>query len=376
MGDQQGVAPTSRLSRLLGYLEVDPQNRSLLSDAAECALAENEPAIARDLLDRCAGLSALAPREVNLAGLAALSLQDFSKAAAMFERAMEGAPGDASLRFNLAWSRAQLKQFDAASALLDEATVNELPQAAMLQIQIWHQQGQFAEAFERVKVHLGRHPDHPGLLAAASVLALDVEDPAFAAACAHRAGDQPDAMTTLGALALSQDRNVEALDLFGRALEANAHIPRAWVGRGLTRLLIGEHQQAVADIRHGAEMFGDHSGSWIAAGWASVIAGDVESARECFEKALAIDHNFSEPHGSLAVVALLTGDHATARQMTRTALRLDPHSFSGALAQALLLSGEGKPDAARKLIDRALNTPIDSNGRTIAQSLVRYGLSA
>ena len=122
-------------------------------------------------------------------------------------------------------------------------------------------------------------------------------------------------------------------------------------------------------------MFAEHVGSWIAAGWAHVIKGDLEAGRRCFEKALALDHNFSESHGSLGVIAILENRFDDARPLAATALRLDKQSFSGALAHALLLQSQNKPDLARKIIDRALNTPIDASGKTIAQAMARQALS-
>jgi Flp pilus assembly protein TadD len=75
------------------------------------------------------------------------------------------------------------------------------------------------------------------------------------------------------------------------------------------------------------------------------------------------------------VLDLMEGRVEEARREAQTARRLNAQSFSAALAQAMLLSSGGRADQARVIIDRALHTPLDASGRTIAHSLARYGLS-
>lgn len=369
-------AEAVRLARLLSYLESDPANAALLSDAADAAYAARDIECSASLLERLAAVAPLSARDSALKGLIAMRAQRFEEAASVFQELHETGPADPSLRFNLAWSRAMLKDFEPSLALLDEATTSALPQAAMLEVQLLHELGRFEEAEAAARAHVGRHPDHEGLLAAVSVLALDIEDTELAADCAARAGAHPDALTTLGTLALGEDRDADAQALFDRALETNTSSPRAWVGKGLAELASGDHARAAEHIEHGARLFDDHIGSWIAAGWAYLVAGNVPEARRCFQRALSLDPNFGESQGSLAVIALMEGDIQTAERLTEIALRLDRQSFAAALAKSLLLEARGQPEVARKVIERALNTPIGPQGRTIAQSLAKRGLFA
>lgn len=364
---------SKRLSGLLQYLDQDPANVTLLTEVAETALAENRPDIARSVLTRGAGGEPRSSELMNLAGLAAMRENDFACAASIYESLLQTNTSDASVRFNLAWSWAMQRNLKGALALLDEQTTTTLPQAAMLHLQILHDQGEFDHAAEIAQSHLARHPDHNGLLAAVSVLALDIEDVGLARRCAERAGSHPDAMITLGILALGE-QDAQAADYFRAALERNSRAPRAWVGQGLALLSRGAHADAARDLQHGAELFAEHTGSWIAAGWAHLLASNLSASRTAFETALQLDHNFSEGHGSLAVVSLLEGQMEDARRQTDTALRLDPASFSGTLARALLLERGGKEQAARTIIERALHQPIDGSGRTIAMALARYAL--
>jgi tetratricopeptide (TPR) repeat protein len=364
----------SRLATLLALLESDAENVALLSDAAEVAIAERKPEIARALLERHEAIQPLSPSQINLLGLAAMQAKDFEDAAKKFRSLAEAGVDDPAVRFNLAWSLAMLKDFPGAAELLGEEVTAGLPEAAMLRVQLLHQQELLDEAASEARTLIGLHPDHEGLLAAVSVLALDIDDEALALTCASKAGDHPDAMSTLGMLALGDDRATEARDMFDRVLATSEAKPRAWVGRGLSKLLTGEAAAAPQDIDRGAEMFGDHLGSWIAAGWAHVINHDFSTARARFETALEIDPTFAETHGSLAVMDLLENDVSNAQARCETALRLDPACYSGALAKSLLAARSGNEDTARRIFELALNTPIGEGNRTIAQSLTRLGL--
>lgn len=370
----QSAALASRLDRLMPLLDADAGNLSLLSDAAETALSERRPEMAVELLGRYADIAPLPEKEINLSGLAAMQLKDFGKAAASFEQLVEGGATDSAVRFNLAWARAMQKDFDGALNMLDEEVAHALPQAAMLKVQILHDRGEFEAAAERGREYIEIHPNYAGLMAAVSVLALDVEDAELAARCAAKAGDHPDALATLGTLALGEERATEALSMFDRALDRNQQVPRAWVGRGLAKLLSGEANTAPADIDRGAEMFGDHLGSWIAAGWAHFVNRDLAESRARFETALDIDPNFAETHGSLAVLDILEGRPEQAKQRTEIALRLDRQCYSAALARALLAAGAGDQASARRIFDLAVNTPVDGQGRTIAQALAKLGM--
>ncbi|MEA3064582.1 MAG: hypothetical protein QOJ27_1028 [Sphingomonadales bacterium] len=372
--DAAQAAPPSRLERLLPLLDADPANLALLADAADTALAERQPELASELLDRYAAIEPLPPRECNLAGLAALQTKQYDRAAEMFGRLVDGGVDDQGVRFNLAWASAMNKDFDRALEIVDNDLARALPQAAMLQVQILHDRGQFDEAAERAREYVEIHPSYPPLMAAVSVLALDVEDADLAAACAAKGGEHPDALATLGTLALGEERATEALDLFDRALERNQQVPRAWVGRGLARLLTGSTPEAAADIDRGAEMFGDHLGSWIAAGWAHFVNKDMAAARARFETALALDDTFAETHGSLAVLDLLEGNAEGARERSEIALRLDRQCYSAALARSLLAAGAGDQATAKRIYETAVNAPIDGSGRTIGQALAKLGM--
>lgn len=367
-----GLSETrEKLERLQGYLAQDPHNPVLLRDVAETAMAAGDFVAARTALALLEETGQAGPGDRNLHALALMRGGQAAEAAAAFAQLLAEQPGDPALRFNRAWATALTGDHAGARAMLDDDLTAALPQAAQLEVQLMHQAGEFDAAAERARAHLARHPAYPPLLAAVSVLALDVEDEELARACAEGADGHPDALTTLGTLTLGDMEADRAQALFEQALAVNAQSPRAWIGLGLAHMARGQGAEAAPLLDKGAAMFGDHLGSWIAAGWAYLLAGDQETARARFDHARQIDPTFAESHGSLAVMDVLAGDVESARRGMDVALRLDRESFAAAFARLLLASAAGDTTKAQRIADIALNQPLDAKGRTIAAVLAR-----
>ncbi|OQW70373.1 MAG: hypothetical protein BVN33_17510 [Proteobacteria bacterium ST_bin13] len=372
MIEETSILP-GRFEQLKAFLQSDPDNLALIADAANAAFTEGRFDEANALLAHHEAVAPLPPREQHLAGMTAMRLLNWPGATVRFERLLAEGADVPAVRFNLAWSLAMDKRSADALELLDEATSAALPQAAQLEVSLRHELGDLERAEDRARALILLHPEHRGLNAAVSVLAIDIEDVELAAATAATAGDHPDALVTRGTLTLGDDDPDRAADLFDAALARNPTSPRALVGRGLARLLNGDQTEAAREIDRGAEIFGTHLGSWIAAGWAHVIAGDRDIARTRFERAVEIDDSFGEAQGSLAVIELLEGNIEQARYRTEIALRLDRQGFAGAFASMLLADAEGDAERARRIFEIALKTPI-GNGRSLAQSMARMGM--
>lgn len=366
----------TRLVRLRSYLASDPDNIGLLSDAAEAALEARLFEDVRALLERRNSLVEAGARERSMLGLALMGQQLFEEAIGIFEPLVDANPNDASLRFNLAWSLAQVNASEQALDHLTPEVTSSLAQAAMLEVQLLHKAERIDEALEKARQAIERHPDYGPLLAITSVVAIDGYDRELAAQTASRAGDHPDALITLGLLALDEENASDAENHFSRVLSRWPDAPRALLGRGLSRMAGGDTASALADLERSAALFDTHIGTWLAAGWARLVMNDLEGARQHFERALAIDPAFGETQGSLAVLCVLEGDTKEAETFAQKASRLDRQSFSAALAHALLANAKGKPEIARALIERAFHTPLDSSGKTLTQSLTRFGLLA
>ena len=357
------MAEKNQLDRLLGYLAADPGNPALLIEAIETALAVPALDVAERLIAQLGDLRPGSFEAGFFAATLAMNRRDFARAAELLgPLVVSGAPPNA--RFNLAWSKAMIGEKPQALELLDPETTGEIATAAMLRTQLLHEAGEFETAIEFGKEALERFPDDAGLNSAMATLALDLEDGELARACAARGGEHPEALAAIGVLDLQDGDPGKARVQFDRSIAIREHNPRAWVGRGLTKLVEHDPAGAASDIDRGAQQFGDHIGSWIAAGWAHYLGGNLDAAAQRFERAYAIDPNFAESHGSLAVIDAARGNRESAQLRMATAFRLDRQCFSAVLAKIMLEAGD--PAAAQALIEKAFNTPLGESGMTVA----------
>lgn len=366
MSDVDVMERNPRLDRLLSYLQQDPHNDSLRADAVSAAIDGQSYDIAAELLEEVQTAALL-----NLKGILALQQARFDDAAELFAQ-LHATENNPALRFNLAWAKAMLGDFTVSNALLDEDAIAVSPRAAALKIEAMHHLDLHEEGLSLGRSLAEHYPDNQALMGALATLAMDAGDMALAGEYAARAGDNPEGLAARGMLMLDTDQANEALSVFERALAQKPSNARATIGMGLALLNGGENSSAAQSLERGAELFGDHLGSWIAAGWAHFTAGDQKQARSCFERARSIDDTFAESHGALAVLDIIDGNIDQAEQGAKVALRLDKASLGGALAQSMLLDTQGKADAAKKIRQRALSAPITPDGKTIADALARF----
>jgi len=371
MSSDSKVPQSSRLERLLGFLAQDPHNPNLLSDAAVAAFDAEDFSRAADLLERHAALRPLPAPLVNLKGLIALAETRFDDAIGIFEQ-LRCADDCPALRFNIAWAKARLSDYEGALAMLDDATVAASPRGPSLKIHVLHHLDRYEDALACGEQLAQRFPNDEALMGALATLAIDAERVDLARRYGERAGGNAEGRAALGFLVLGEQDTQGAARLFEEAIQSQPGNPRAWIGKGLGLLADGNTPAAVDAIDRGAELFHDHIGSWIASGWAHFVNGERGRARRSFERALTIDPNFSESHGGLAVLDVLEGNLAAAKRESQIALRLDPKSLGGALSASLLLEQGGKGEAAQKIRDLALQSPIGPGGKTLAQALAKF----
>jgi tetratricopeptide (TPR) repeat protein len=365
--------PSDRLKRMLGFLERDPNNLALIGDAASTAFDERAFDIASELLARHARLRSLPPALMNLKGLLDIAQSNYSEAATTFETLRAQGHDDAAVKFNLAWAKAMAGAYEEAAELLDGEVLTASPRAPALMIRMLHHLERYDDALAKGEELAKVYPGNQALMGALATLAMDAEKPELARAYAERAGDNPEGRAALGFLTLGEHDTDKALEMFSQVSEVQPGNPRAWVGKGLALLVSGDTAAATEALDRGAELFKDHLGSWIASGWVHFVQKDYKGARASFERAMAIDPNFSETHGGLAVLDIVAGNVDSARKRTETALRLDKMSFGGALAKSMLLERSGHGKAAQKVFEAGLNTPVGIKGETIAQAIAAFG---
>jgi tetratricopeptide (TPR) repeat protein len=367
------VPDQGRTAQLIGFLEHDPENMHLLCDAVAAAFDEGQGEIARGLIARLARLGPVPAGILNLEGLAALAGGRHEEAIDCFRRSVEEGAAAPEVRLNLAWALTYAGRHEEALSLLVDEVLGLGASPAGLRIRLLHHLDRLEEAMAEGARFAELHPGDSHLMGTLAAAALDADMPDLARAYAARAGSHHDALSTMGLLLLDEDRLSESAALFDRVLVSDAANPRALLGKGLERLARGEPGDAAALLDRAAAGFGDHLGSWIAAGWAYFIAGDLGAAQARFAHALSIDDGFAETHGGLAVIDIAQGRIEDGRRRAEVALRLDRESFGAALATLMLREREGDAKGAERIRQRALKAPVGIGGKTLADALAARG---
>lgn len=348
-----------RLRTLLSYHAADPGNAQLALDIADQALAVGEPAIVTSLFH--GSLDGLGDAQLDRLGHAHLELEQAEDATRAFETLMARGVDHPTVIANLAFAHLQMGATAEALSLLSDDVVSSDARAARIKVAALHDSGQLDEARAIAGQAMEDHPGDVPLHAAIAVLAVDLDDRALALRAAQQAGDHPDAITTLRTLALEKQDFAEATALFDRVLAQHDEAPRALLGRGLARMLAQDARGAAADLDHAARLFDDHSGSWTGAGWAHLMAGDLEAARQRFERALASALG-DEPDAAaaLSVVDALEGRVSEAKARIAALRQGGQEDDALAAAEALIDAAVGDPAAARALLERTASGALPS----------------
>jgi len=376
------MSPASDLSDTLAryerFLAADPDNTDLLRQASDLALRTGDPAQARLHLERARSLAPDDPALLAQLGLMELSQNNPAAANAIHQELLERGLDAPALRHNLAYGLSLVGRFAEAAEVLRDAAAMEsaVPGITSLRIRALHFEGQVEQAIEEARQHLETHADDAQVLGQLSTLLIDRGDyegaRAAAAAAESVAPGHPDALVTLGSLALAEQEDGEAERVFAQAVAGNPRSGRGWAGRGMAALLR-------RDLGMAEQMFGEalrnmpgHIGTWHALAWTQICNKDPAAAQASLERSMELDRNFSETFGGLAVVALMRGQLGEARELIRRALGLNPQSISGRFAQSLLMQARNRPEVARKIMDGILSAAVLPFGKTIGQAIVQY----
>lgn len=359
-------APTdqpSRLDRLLRYIESDSTNLALRNDAIREACNVGQWKIARALIER--GLRAHPQNAALLAslGFVELQAQRYIEAERALAAALARGVEAPEVRFNLAFCRFTLRDYAAALELLADAVVAlVLPGALLLRARCLHHLDRPLEAIADCKAYLelsSEDADAKGLL---SLLLYEKrslkEARALSEAALRQNTTQLEALLTRGAFATDERDYGTAASTYLTLVETHPLCGRGWLGLALVDLLRMRIDSARRCIGLAAGAMPGNIGSLHVLAWIEVVCGNLTEARAAFVRALAIDRNFAETHGGLAVVAVLEDDAAAAAACIKRALRLQPECLSARYADVLALSKAGKQEAAQTAFEALMSTRI------------------
>ncbi len=357
-----------RLDRLEGFLREDPANNALLIDAFETALSCGEWDRAQFHLQHGQTL-----RDDPLAwrlreGDFWLAQQRYDEAQEVLE-ALAQTPSPPSgfsevLLHNLAFIELRRGRYAACISRLAPELESQAgaergsgegtqPHAATRALQqLWlralHHDGQIDRAMTWARQAEQQHSLDVQAAGIASLIAVDASDFASAqrwstASLNEGAPAQHpvESLVTQASIALAARDADRAAQFVDAALQRQPGDGRAWSTRGFAALLANDLAAAHGAFLKAVSAMPRHIGTWHGMGWTQILRGDLDAARGSFDTALALDRNFAESHGGLAVVLAMQSQRHAAEEHAALALRLDKANVSGRYAQALL-SGEVK----------------------------------
>ncbi|HYD79902.1 MAG TPA: tetratricopeptide repeat protein [Paucimonas sp.] len=336
-----------RIVRLNAYLEQDPLNPHLLSEMIDLHVRVGDLGVARAVADKAV---AAYPDDVHFqCQLANVMIEEgnLDQAEAMLGSVLDHADRDPGIVYNLAFVHFVKRRFDEVLRLFAQHpdALERHTQARMLQANSLHHLGKTADALDAVKKRLEAAPNDYAAMGMAGLLEFDLENPAQAERWARSAlAGEPDnlaALVALGSVALFTDDFAQAQELFEHAISVKSNDGRSWFGLALANMSASKLREALPAFNNAAEYLPAYANVRLSQGWCALLLGDISAAESSFRRALEIDRNFAECHGSLAVSLVLQQRRQEAGHEIELALRLDSTCLSARYAEALA-SGEIK----------------------------------
>ncbi|MGE1005004.1 tetratricopeptide repeat protein [Ralstonia pseudosolanacearum] len=362
-----------RLERLQGYLEADPENDRLRAEVFEVALEGGNLELAEQMVNAMLSKDVGSQPWEHRRALVLLARKDFPAAQAILESLVAAGVNDIAVVCNLAFVLFAQGRVEAARDRLTDLVegAQAVDQHALtLWLRCQHHLAQLSDGLRKFDEQIAAHSVSAEARGVASLMALDAGRLADAQAWSTQAlADDPgqfEALACQGSLALGKQDAEAAMACFERALARNPEDGRCWSGLAFTHLLKQRFDEAHRAFLKAVGHMTGHIGTWIGLGWCDFMRHDLPAAHRAFAGALALDRNFAESHGSLAVVLAAEGKRAEAAWEIERALGLDKHCLSARYAQALLSGEASDPAAFRRL---ALHALAQHRGPVEGQSL-------
>ncbi len=372
-----------KLERSEAYLAADPGNTDLLGMVIDLSLSlglvERAAAHAGSALERYPNDPYFRSRQ----GSVCLALRDWGGAAAIFEPLLGEFP-DANLAYNLALAYVWMgRHADACVVMAPYMKAEDVSAPALtLLVRALHHCGEVEPAMALVERHLQRCQGEPDFLAAASLLFFDcaqmeraaqLSAAALAAAEAQGRARRPlEALLVAGTLALADTDAGAAVRHFDEVIARSPGEGRAWSALGAASLFKRDLPAARAQLEQALVYLPQHIGTWHLLGWCHIFAGELDGAHDAFATALALDRNFGESHGGMAVVQAMRGERAAAAAGIERALRLDGEGLSARYAQMVLSGATADPARFRVLAGRLLSSRKGASGLNLNELLARH----
>ena len=364
-------AYVDRVTQLESFLRQDPANLTLALEYVDALVACGRAADGQAYLDDVPTAWLVEPVVLFRVARCALARADYSAAGEPLRPMRPLGQDDAAVRHDLAYALLGMGDVDGAESALAPLVPRAVVDAdvGMLHARILQYRFAYDDAALILRAITTEHPRHAAAWGLLAMIEVDRAAHDAGRAAGLRALEldprQADALAALGTLSLEAHDGKASYEAFANVLTVQPEHGRALAGAGEALLLLGDVASARPLLDRATRAMPGHLGTWHARAWSALLAGDVDTAGMCFETALAVDRNFGESHGGVALVQVLRGANDDARQTVRVALRLDPSGRNARYAQSLLWRAEGREREAEVLVAGILGeVGIDTADRT------------
>lgn len=362
----------NRLDRYEEYVRADPANPSLLGDAFDMALAAGELDTAERHIGRALAQWPDDMYFLNRSAQLHAARKDWVAAESVLSDLCTHHPDEAGLVVSLASVYYHTERYEETRAMLERLLASgELPaEGYPLLLRSLHRLNDLPAAVEIIDSHREAIIGQAETVGVAALIFLDAGGFANAASWSELAlqhdSSSPEGLVTAGAVALARQDIGTAEALLNLAMQVRPQEGRVWSSLGLVSLLRQDFDRARQQLERATALMPDHVGTWHVLGWIYIFRGDAVAGERIFRHALAMDRNFGESHGGLAVTLAMQSKREEAEEEVHIAQRLDPKSLSAHYASALLRGDTTHPERFAALTRRVLNTTEAPGGGDLA----------
>lgn len=370
-------AEQNRLARLVTFLGHDPTNLTLLADALRLAIDLGDVVHGQQLIDHMKTQVIEEPNVCALAAHVCLQAGQYAAAGVYGDKAIAGGIEHPAVIFNTAQGHFYSGDYAATDVLLSRLSHESQSPAPLLMMhaRALHQLEETEQAEVLVARALLLEPENTDIRGLFALLQYENDNYSPALITAHETlaenPDQLDALIACASVHFHQHNISASRNAWLHTVAAHPECGRAW--SGLARLEFNELEFDAAEehLKTAVQFMPDHIGTWHLLAWIYILRGDSIQARQALDRSFALDRNFGETHGGLAIVDIMDGMTERAQKGIRRALKLKPDGLSAHYAEALLLRQAGYPEKAAQLIDQVLDrTRPDSSdtGRVLMEN--------
>lgn len=251
-----------------------------------------------------------------------------------------------------------------ADVLLDDLTLADLDADALRQAAVPFEGRWLSPPRQVLASHVASVLSQAGHLDLAADMLTSAEPPAGAEA--HFA----EAYQGLGARYFHADRLEAARDAYAASLNYHAANPRVWTDLGILEGRLGNVAGAIEAFDKALAVNADFTDAHYNLGVARLLQRDLAAAAACFEKTIALAPSRVDAHMQLAAVLLESDQPAAAIAPARRACDLTDHTSAAPLRLlAAALAAAGQTGEAATTAARALDLAERADDQDLAASI-------